>query len=255
MRSIGGHIHKLFLQTIRHVHKKHMSWCSTFNHIYFPQDSLKDIDRIYKNKIDGVQLSYEDQLLLSKEEFILLHEAGHIEHSDIWSRLGFLVVAFGSLEALRAAGLQHILGKDHLTSRNDHEMNMNLAILQYLFLFPGVVNMLSRYHERNADEFSYSQADNEALVGGISFFEDEDMDPLLNIDKKTVSPFIATNNAFGKLMQRWARSDDQKEIDNLQLINSIPVFRSIYKWMHSTSHPYAADRAQAIKDKLAARQA
>lgn len=240
---------KLFLQTMRHVNKKRISWCSTFNHIYFPQDSLKDIDRLYKNKTNGQILSEEEELLLSKEEFILLHEAGHIEHGDIAQRLGFAVAAFASLEMLRAASLNSMLNQTHLTSKNDAKLSSNLFLLEMLALFPFMVNMLSRSHEAHADEFAYEQADDHALVGGISFFESEELDPLINIETKTVSPFVPVDSSVGKVMQAWAKRDDENELAWMKTIKSIPVLRSIYQWWNASSHPYPATRAQAIKNE------
>ena len=73
---------KLFLQTMRGQDAKYMSWCSTFNQIYFPQESLEEIETAYQKKLDGEILTDEEILALGKQEFILLHESGHIEHND-----------------------------------------------------------------------------------------------------------------------------------------------------------------------------
>lgn len=244
---------KLFLQTFRHVHKNQITWCSIFNDIYFPQKSLQDINRLYKNVIDGIELSREDQLLLGKEEFILLHEAGHIEHGDIFSRLVSIIGIFATLELLRAYYMSANLNWNTLESYNRQNTANNLYIIELLLFFPMIFNMLSRSHEKNADKFSYSQIDENALHGGISFFENEDIDPLFDIENKTVSPFIPVDSSFGKLMQVWANHEDQNQLTQLKAIKAIPIWHSFYKWMNASSHPYPSDRAQAIKDELAKR--
>jgi hypothetical protein len=77
---------KLFLQTWRGVDSKFIQHCSSFHHIYFPQDSLEKINTLYKKVVDGEQLTTEEEISLGKEEFLLLHEAARIEHKDVASQ-------------------------------------------------------------------------------------------------------------------------------------------------------------------------
>ena len=94
---------KLFLQTMRGVPSRYMSWCSTFNQIYFPQEALKDIDNLYRKKtIDGHPLTDKEILIMGMQEFVLLHEAGHIEHDDMTNRLLTLIGCFTAIETARA---------------------------------------------------------------------------------------------------------------------------------------------------------
>ncbi len=244
---------KLFLQATRHINKNKITWSSIFNHIYFSQKSLQDINRVYKNVIDGIELSREDQLLLGKEEFFLLHEAGHIENGDMFSHLISIIGIFATLELLRAYHMSINLKWDHLESKDSQVDAMNSFIIEFFIFFPIILKLLTPNYEKNADKFSYTQIDENGLHGGISFFENEDIDPLFNIENKTVSPFLPVNNSIGKLMQLSAYFDDYCQLTQLQIIKDIPIFHSFYKWMHTSSHPYPSDRAQAIKDELAKR--
>ena len=48
-------------------------WTSTFDHIYFSEEALKEITYLYKKVIDGYPLDEEEQLALARQEFSLLH--------------------------------------------------------------------------------------------------------------------------------------------------------------------------------------
>ncbi len=117
-----------------------------------------------------------------------------------------------------------------------------------IFITP--MNMASRSNERNADKFACNLGDDAVLRGGISFFEDEDMDPLFNVENKTVSPYIKIDNRFATALQAWAHYNEQDQLNHLRFIKSISFLRAMYEYMSVSSHPYPSWRVQAIQAEL-----
>lgn len=239
---------KKFLQTMRKVSPKVIRWCSTFNHIYFPQDSLKDINAFFKKQSEGIELTDEEKLTLAREEFILLHEAGHIEHSDIVNRFGTMIGAIIGLNGLKLCAL-------YALSQDEKYCNQLLAyndLFNTFNLYAWIIGMiyLSRSNEFAADTFAYTHGDEDSLKGGISFFASEDIDPLFNVENKKVSPFIPVDSTFGTLMQAWAKHDDEQVLAQQRFIASIPALRWVYDFFNGASHPGPSVRVKNIEKEL-----
>jgi len=265
---------KLFLQTMRHTPKQAVrGWFSTFNQIYFPQDSLKEINRLYKNKIDDKELTDEEQLTLCKEEFILLHKAGHIEHNDVFTTFVSIIGLTLGINGLYLLykELTHdeeifkympstVDSNGNLTFSQNNVINLLgeycLGQSQFIkgIIYTACLACVERNHEYAADQFSYTQCDTNALHGAVSFFEDEDHDPLYNIENKKVSPFLETDSIFGKIMQAWALRTDEKNLAQLRFIKSIPILNWFFHYQRDKAHPNPATRAQLIKNEIAQRE-
>ena len=291
---------KPFLQNIWGMPVSLMSWSSTFNQIYFPKNVLIRINSLYGMQLENQTLSQEDQLYLAEQEFILLHEAGHIEHNDI-TRTFICTAALGavmggfidkqkcldndiSLDLPKKLNVSIKL-KDHkdndvglhLPINNGILLKKNIALksidgndittshtfnLTHGFITAAISAvvmqlMLSRYHERNADAFAYTNGDDLALQGGLHFFESELIDPLFNIESKQPSRYIKTYSTVGEFAQSLASSIEapffyiNKTVGTI--INSTSVTRWLYDAARGLTHPGGPARAQAIRDEIARR--
>ena len=225
---------KLFLQEMRGIPAKMTSWCSTFNDIYFPQESLKEINTIYKKKMNNEEITKEEETALCKEEFILLHEAGHIQHNDIRNRLCCL---FGVNAAL-------------IATLDNSKNNVGTYYLAMIATLIGT----SRFQESNADNFACENSDINALEGGITFFENEEVDPLFNIENKKNSPFIPAEYSVGKLIQCCYEFSDEFNLLIFKTIKKLSISRWTYDFMRAPTHPGPSARAQKLRDTIAARQ-
>jgi len=231
---------KLFLQTMRQANKKYISWCSTFNQIYFPQDALQEIECLYQKKLNGEILTDEEALILGKQEFILLHEAGHIVHGDMAKTFMNVIGAFAITEGVRAL---------YQESNPSHQFSWKDFYIE-LVAWSTLTNIPTRFQESAADAFAYGIADMNTLHGGISFFESEEIDSLWNIENENLSPFIETDSIIGKIIQAWFRLIDEKELADKRWYKSNSIFRWWYDYQRGPTHPGASVRAQSIRDEI-----
>lgn len=286
---------KLFLQTWRNFPKKYMQWCSTFHHIYCSTKDLQEINDIYKKIVENKEntphnnnaITQEEELILAKYEFILLHEAGHIEHNDIAIRI---LTNFAMITSLHAAvALYKELTNEYFYKSLEQQSSENIAFFNCINNFIGfelfsegelgtkysiemelfhrivmiecyqqVGNFLtsmavSRYQETNADAFAAKNANISALYGGISFFENEEVDPLWNIENKKISPFIQVNSILGSLIQAYFIIRDENDLQKQKNAKNNPLLRWWYDFCNGPTHPGPSVRAQALKDEIARR--
>ncbi|MBV8660524.1 MAG: M48 family metalloprotease [Candidatus Dependentiae bacterium] len=263
-----AHLHqKLFLQRMHYVSPKHISWSSTFNQIYFPQDSLKDIDNLYRRKLSGEKLIDEEELTLSKEEFILLHEAAHIEHNDMSKRIGSNIGLILAMNFLQMFILQNLefknkeprdLNKLDLIKDFDFLVTDSLlSITKIIALFCASIE-IARCQESAADKFAYELGDINSLHGGVSFFENEEMDPLFDIQNTKWSPFLKVDSALGNTAQFLASCQEVPLFYIDKIIKTIYASTSTSRWMYNffrdPIHPGPSVRAQNLKDEIAKRE-
>jgi len=233
---------KLFLQTMRGSSAKYMSWCSTFNEIYFPQDSLREINALYEKSLKGENLTDEESLFLSKEEFILLHEAGHIVHSDLKHRFAVLAGVFAATSFAEAFIIDNY--------SNEFALSIKDRLLLQLSIVSSLSNLFSRYNERQADKYSYSRVDDNGLQGALSFFNSEEINPFANVEDKELSPFIKTDSWLGSFFQDRTSKQDQAKLDKLKKIKKSSWSLWWYDLYHRTTHPSPWVRAQAVQDEI-----
>lgn len=181
--------------------RKNCNWTSNFKHIYFPEESLKEITYLYKKVIDGYPLTDLEKLALARQEFVLLHEAGHIEHNDsrdiILSIIALFAVTHGAAyvcEQMLCPILSHI-PLDAYFNRSDYFINDNRRLetkiafaakpVAALTFIASLITLL-REKERQADKFAYRLADSETLKAAITLFENNDIDYFYNLENKKI---------------------------------------------------------------------
>jgi hypothetical protein len=250
---------------------KNCSWSSSYDHIYFTENALQEITYLYKKVIDGYPLDEKEQLALARQEFILLHEAGHIEHSDatdiIITIIGLLAITQGS-EYVYDAIVEPVKTKIenqkiYLTEPFFKKSIEVLEIPGIIFSTPGLtfiaglIGML-RYQELRADKFACTIADDTTLKGAITIFEDEKADKLYDLENKKMTPFIKTNSTVGKAIQNIVGPVEFILSALVQqtflVVKSIPETRWIYDFTQDPVHQGPSIRAQFIKDELARRE-
>ena len=224
---------KLFVQCGTIVPKMLASWFSVFNKIFFPQEALIRINDLYRKKSSDRVLSQEEELFLLEQEFVLLHESGHIENDDSVGKL----IAGGLFSSTVA--LFKVKERSPLVA-----VSMNLLLVKFLH---------SRYLERRADEFAYTNGDDKCLEGGISFFQSDLVDPLYNIENSKFSPYINVDSTVGTIAQGAASCVTVpafyigKTIGTM--INSTDVTRWMYDAARGLSHPGAPARIHAVRQE------
>ena len=255
---------KLFLQTWRNVDSKYIQHLSWFKNIYFPQDSLETINTLYKKVVDEQQLTQEEQLSLGKEEFLLLHEAAHIEHQDVAARCYAMTGIFAGLTGV--AQLHTSCGsEDTVISFLEKSFNIpkvGATVMHHYgmvvigaIMYAMTFNTFAQTHEVAADKFACDLADMNALQGGIMFFEDKKIDPLADIENETISPFIPVeSSSIGAEIQSWIEAQDEQNLINLKNTKLNPVARTMFDAQRDPIHPSASLRAQLIRDEIARRQ-
>ena len=113
-----------------------------------------------------------------------------------------------------------------------------------------LLNIPTRFQESAADLFAYSLADMNALIGGISFFESEELDSLWNIEEKQLSPFVQADSALGKWIQAFFKNLDEKQLQEDRDTKLSTWGRWIYDYNHGPTHPGSSVRAQSIRDEI-----
>ncbi len=242
------------------------NWVSNYNHIYFEENNLQEITYLYKKVIDGYPLDEQEQLALARQEFILLHEAGHIEHNDsqdiIITLIGLLAITHGPEyvynTVFRDSNNEKIsLFTDGLYKYLDIETPGIMTSVPGIAFIAGLVSML-RYQELRADKFAYENADDNTLKGAISYFENENVDLLYDLENKTITPFVPTESTIGKVIQTVVGPVEfiaSALVQQLFLIvKAIPETRWVYDFTQDPTHQGPSVRAQRIKDELARRE-
>lgn len=249
------------------------SWTSNHDHIYFSENALQEITYLYKKVIDGYILDENEQLALARQEFILLHEAGHIEHNDakdiIITIIGLLAITQGSeyvydtiIEPVKTQiddieMPQQIKDKEGIMqSYLGTYIPNSVKSVQGATFMAGLVNML-RYQESRADKFACSLADDATLQGAITLFEDEHMDLLYDLENKKMTPYMKTNSTVGTMIQTVAGPFELIASLIVQqtflIVKAIPELRWTFDFVLDPIHQGPSVRAQLIKDELARR--
>lgn len=242
---------------------KSCSWSSNHDYIYFEDTTLAGITFLYQKVLDGYPLNEKEQLILASLEFVLLHEAGHIEHDDAKD---IMITIFGLLFLTHGTQLESAIKKEapedfalinQWPLKSETTIPGVLALPEAATFMAGLIAML-RYQESRADKFAYTIADNNALKGAITIFEDEDTDKLYDLENKKMTPFIKTDSTIGNVIQTVVGPVEFIASVLVQqfflLVKSTPESRWIFDFIQNPVHPGPSVRAQAIKDELARRE-
>lgn len=136
-------------------------WIATKNSILIDSNEAKRINIVYEKKCKGNNLSKNQQEYMATNEWIVLHEAGHIEHKDaIKSLIIPRIIGFG-LESL----YQMYHSKLGINPA-DRNLYVKIGISGSMLLTHHILyQSYSRYLEVQADEFANQHADHNALIG------------------------------------------------------------------------------------------
>lgn len=152
-----------FLQARRGILHNDVTWEATFNQIYAHKGDLQRIDEIYKKKSANEVISEEDVIILNICEFLLLHEAAHVNNNDSAYRLIAAGTIFPILEIAQMS----------YTGKVPSLLPWSNSIDQFIpFIIGMIVYYNYLYHqEARADRFACDHAqDIEVLQGGLQLF-------------------------------------------------------------------------------------
>lgn len=248
---------------------------SNYNHIYFTKEALKEITYVYKKVLAGYPLDAKEESAMARYEFILLHEAGHIEHNDstnILKAVGALTVG---LIGANAAAIQMLPEKhpypvnykisvpynvkisQSVIDIQKAEFNICLApVLSQMAFFSVLVTML-RHQEAQADTFAYKMMDTQTLQKALTLFENDEIDPLFELEKTEYSPYLQSDSTIGNVVQTVVDPIDTlyamlcKQVG--LLIRSTKLTRWAYDYSTDAVHQGPSVRAQNIKNEIARR--
>lgn len=249
---------------------KSCNWSSNHDYIYFKDTDLGTITTLYQKVLDGYPLHPKEQLTLASKEFMILHEAGHIEHDDAKD---IMITIFGLLFLTHGTQLENAMKKETPEDYNLIEIDLSkynidytikkltipgiMTIPQAVAFMTGLIAML-RYQESRADKFAYTMADDNTLKGAITIFEDEDNDKLYDLENKKMTPFIKTDSTIGNVIQTVVGPVEFIASVLVQqfflLVKSMPESRWVFDFTQNQVHQGPSVRAQAIKDELARRE-
>ena len=246
---------------------KTCSWTSSYHHIYMKKDELTEINHLYKKFLDGYPLDDEEVGKLAGYEFTLLHEAGHIKNNDAQTLLASIFVLLGTSHVI------NVFEKKDIDNTQDIQLFSGVEFLGNNFgeiKIPGALTTFStgsfiaalaiilRYQETNADKFALEAADLQALQGGLATFENDEIDPLYDIENKTLEPHIPTNSYVGKFFQTCIGSIEcivgYAQLQYHLVMKSTKTTRWIFDLLHNQIQQGPSVRAQAIKSEIAKRQ-
>ena len=240
-------------------------WFSSYDHIFFTEEDLKEITYLYKKVIDGYPLDNNEQLALAQREFTLLHEAGHIEHKDskniIITIIGLLAATEGT-EFIYNKIVQPVESKIKDPENRKYlygliEVPGPLFTLKGLTTVSGLISIL-RYQEIEADKFACKLADSKTLQGTLPLFENDEIDPMFELEHKKITPFIKSNSQTREMLEAIVGPLEFAALLVIQQVGLLIRSNSITRWMYDfkkdMTHQGPSIRAQAIKDELKRRE-
>jgi len=180
---------KRFLQIEHGTSAEQIVWSMSCNNIYCPQVDLAYINDAYKKKIDGEELDDTTIKTLYMCEWLLLHEAGHVELNYHLNKMFLtigVVATFEFIKMLYKESTDDACNKSiesffsaYITtdatnkSLTNAVMWMRYIVMTYSELITiGCIQLMwVRDQESQADSFANKHADTHSLPGAISFFE------------------------------------------------------------------------------------
>jgi len=240
-------------------------WFSSYDHIFFAEENLKEITFLYKKVIDGYPLDSNEQLVLAQNEFMLLHEAGHIEHKDsrniIITIIGLLAVTEGP-DFVYNKITKPVEDKIKAPENQNYLLGLievpgPLFTIKGLTVVGGLISVL-RHQEAQADVFACKLADSKTLQGTLPLFENDEIDPMFELEHKRMTPFIKTDSKVGEIIQTVVGPFEFTALLIIQqlglLVRSNSMTRWLYDFQKDMTHQGPSLRAQAIKDELKRRK-
>ena len=247
---------KTFMQARYGAPKEQTIWSMAFSNIYVPQGDLIYLEAAYKKKIDGEQLNDEEMKALETMEWLLLHEAGHIELNYSFNAVALIIGGVATLEIIKMIykestddackkSIQSMLDQYSINdAAKDSFVNsamwMRYTAMTYaeLLVYSYGLIFWIRDQEAQADNFANQHAASAALPGAISFFQ-------RFIDYYQPSVDVLTNEFEQDAM----------------LVSLVPYFnttvadftRQLFYFANDFLHPSLDYRIQTIQDEIAYR--
>jgi|GEM_PF-1536253 len=180
---------KRFLQIEHGTSAEQIVWSMSYNNIYCPQVDLAYINDAYKKKIDGEELDDRITKTLHMCEWLLLHEAGHVELDYNLNEMFLTIGLFSIFELIKMLykestdeasnkTIELFLSEYIATNATSKSLTnvvmwMRDVVMTYaeLSIIGCIKLMWIRDQESQADSFANKHADTNALPGAISFFE------------------------------------------------------------------------------------
>lgn len=249
---------------------KKCSWPISSNRIFMSKDTLKEINFLYKKVLDGYPLDEKENGKLAGHEFSILYEAGYIKNSDVQTLLATTALLLGSTKIIESYQNEDITTtKDNVILQGYKDV---FGITWFKFAIPGTLTTIStasfiaalvtilRYQSANADKFAIESADLAALKNGLKSFENNDTDPLYDIEKAKMSPYIKTHSYIEMFFQHLVGSAEsiigftQKQFFMIAKSTKPTRFLFDLVWQKNIFNAGPSVRAQTIKDEINRRQ-
>jgi hypothetical protein len=167
------------------------SFESSLTNIFFPILCIQDLDAIYEKQINGETLQDYETLFLYRLEYLVLHEAAHIENNDAIKRLISPIMLYLGAETLLTCCTNssfHVNNIDWIRTKIENNNLLGSAnttaylvatglYLSYVAqitsnIFYKLVNTpYIRSQEAQADDFALQHGDMNALYGAVQFFQ------------------------------------------------------------------------------------
>ncbi|MBP6870028.1 M48 family metalloprotease [Candidatus Babeliales bacterium] len=246
---------------------KKLSWTSSYNHIYFTKDTLKEINHLYKKVVDGYPLDAKEAGKLAGHEFTLLHEAGHIKNNDAQN---LVACVFGLLGATKLVadyqGENLFQTEDYVLSKGTKILGVEIGKIA----IPGTLTQVStasfmaalttilRYQEAHADKFAIETADLQALKNALKIFENDEKDALYDLENAQLDPYIESDSYPVLLIQNIVNPIESTIGYAAQQVGLLIKSNKVTRWMYDLKI-YGINQgpsviAQAIKDEIAKRE-
>lgn len=244
---------KRFLQADYGIPKEDAVWSALYNSIHCPQADLAYIDAMYKKKMNGEPWTDDEIMTSNAIEWLLLHEAGHVELNyslnDLYLGIG-LYATFETMKMLYTESTDEASKKavekalsGYISHDRTHQFLTSSAMwMRYVAMtFPELFAMgciklaWVRDQEAQADNFANTHAAMDALPGGIGFFQ-----RLIDWYKDTIE---ATKNEL---------EQDPTSLSFLSYFNMTAdeFARKVIYFGNDYLHPNPESRVQAIRDEI-----
>ncbi|MGZ6254637.1 MAG: M48 family metalloprotease [Candidatus Chromulinivorax sp.] len=217
---------KAFLSQRRGIFTNDVSWESGYNTIYAHAGDLTFLHTIYRKKSQDLEISETEQLFLHICEFLLLHEAAHVNNQDSIKNvmINFPLIIIGEVAsaACKSSQIYNPFIHNDLFGRKHYLSDYLAAFLACI----GLVKYM-RHIETQADQFAYENAKNiEILQAAKKFFEHIDIIALA------------------------AKNEENEDYELAQYIIAHPTLRRCIDFIIDPLHPSPCDRIAAVDKEI-----
>ncbi len=224
----------------------HHSFESSITDILFPIKAIQDLNEIYKKQNNGDTLEEFETLFLYRLEFLLLHEAAHIEHNDLAKRTVSPIFMYMITETCAQYWLTSSFHADNIKWIQEYIDSKNLlssinptasivAIGLYLSHIANITNNsfvhlcnvpYIRRQEQQADDFALEHGDINVLQGALQFFE------LIDV------------------IETISKNPEHPDYETAVFFKQHPTWRWLFDTLADKNHPQPSIRAHKFQQEL-----